>query len=178
MKAEPVAPLVNPHSMTMRAKRDFQLSADKLTLSATSLSPLSLVPTSVRTTLADPSWHRAMEEEYDVLITNNTWDLIPRPVGSNVITDKWIFKQKFNSDGTLEWYKVHWVLHSFTQRLGVDYDETFNPVVKLATVRTVLFLIVSRSWPVHQLDVKNAFLHGTLSMTVYCSQLMGFVDPV
>ena len=58
----------------------------------------------------------------------------------------------------------------------MDYDETFSPVVKPATVRTVLSLALSRSWPVHQLDVKNVFLHGTLSETVYCSQPAGFVD--
>jgi hypothetical protein len=104
-----------------------------------------------------------MEKEYNALITNNTWDLVPHPVGSNVIIGKWIFKHKFNTDGTLEGYKAHWVLHDFTQRLDIDYDETFNPVVKPATVHTVLFLAVSRSWPVHQFHVKNAFLHSTLS---------------
>ena len=62
------------------------------------------------------------------------------------------------------------------QRSGVDYDETFSPVVKPAIVRTVLSLALSRSWHVHQLDVKNAFLHGTLSETVYCSQPVEFVD--
>jgi hypothetical protein len=110
-----------------------------------------------------------MEEEYDALITKNTWDLIPHPVGSNVIIDKWIFMHKLNSVGTLEWYKAHWVLHGFTQRPGVDYNETFNLVVKPFTIRTVLSLAVSHSWPIHQLDVKNVFLHGTLSETVYCS---------
>jgi hypothetical protein len=113
------------------------------------------VPTSTRAALADPSWRRAIEEEYDTLITNNTYDLVPRPVGSNVIIGKWIFKHKFNSNGTLEWYKACWVLHGFTQRPGVDYNKTFSPVVKLATVRTVLSLSVSRSWPVHPLDVMN-----------------------
>jgi hypothetical protein len=149
VKAVPVAPLVNPHSMTTRAKRGLRLPADKLTLSATSSSSLSPVPTSIRVALADPSWRRAIEEEYDALITNNTWDLIPRPIGSNVVTGKWIFKHKFNSDDTGEWYKARWVLRGFTQRSGIDYDESFSLVVKPASVRTVLSLAISRSWPVH-----------------------------
>src|SRR6185295_14807151 len=80
------------------------------------------------------------------------------------------------ADGTLERYKARWVLRGFTQRPGIDFAETFSPVVKPATVRTVLSLVLSRSWPVHQLDVNNAFLHGTLSETVYCSQPARFVD--
>ena len=59
----------------------------------------------------------------------------------------------------------------------MDFSETFSPVVKLATVRTVLSLALSRQWPIHQLDVKNAFLHGTLTETVYCMQPSGFEDP-
>jgi hypothetical protein len=118
-----------------------------------------------------------MEEEFAALIANNTWDLVPHPVGSNVVTSKWIFKHKFNSDGSLERYKARWILLGFTQRSGIDCDETFSPVVKTATVRIVLSLAVSGSLPVHQLDVKNVFLHVTLSNTVYCSQPTGFVDP-
>jgi hypothetical protein len=86
-----------------------------------------------------------VEEEYDALITNTTWDLVPHPVGSNVVTDKWIFKHKFNSNDTLEWYKARWVLRGFTQRPSVDCDETFSPVVKPATVRTMLSLAISHS---------------------------------
>jgi hypothetical protein len=74
-----------------------------------------------------------------------------------------------NFDDTLEWYKACWVLRDFTQRPSIDYDETFSSVVKSATVRTVPSLVISCSWLVHQLDVKNAFLHSTLSKTVYCS---------
>jgi hypothetical protein len=87
-------------------KQGFWLPADKFTLSATSLSLLSSVPTSIRAALTNPSWHHAMEEEYDALITNNTLDLVPRPVGSNVVTVKWILKHKFNSNATLEQYKA------------------------------------------------------------------------
>jgi hypothetical protein len=148
-KAIPVAPLINPHPRTTRVNQSFRLSADKLMSSATSLSPLSLGPTSIHTALTDPSWRCAMEEEYDALITNNTWDLVPRHVGSNVVTGKWIFKHKFNSGGTLEQYKAHWVLRGFTQQPDINYDETFSPVVKLTIVRTMLSLVVSRSWHVH-----------------------------
>ena len=103
-----------------------------------------------------------MEEEYAALLANQTWDLVPRPSGCNVVTGKWIWTHKRRADGTLERYKARWVFRRFTQRSGMDYDEIFSPVVKPATVRTVLSLALSRSWPVHQLDVKNAFLHGTV----------------
>jgi hypothetical protein len=116
-----------------------------------------------------------MEEEYTALLANQTWDLVPRPSGCNVVTGKWIWAKR-RADGTLERYKARWVLGGFTQRPGGDYDEIFTLVVKPATVCTVLSLALSRSWPVHQLDVKNAFLHGTLTEIVSCSQPTGFVD--
>jgi hypothetical protein len=117
-------------------------------------------------------------EEYKALLSNSTWDLVPQPPEANVVTDKWIFKHKLKADDSLDRYKARWVLRGLTQCPRVDYDETFSPVVKPATVHTVLTLAVSRGWPVHQLDIKNAFLHGTLSETVYCSQPAGFVDPM
>ena len=88
---------------------------------------------------------------------------MPRPPGVNLVTGKWVFRHKFKSDGSLDRYKARWVLRGFTQRPGIDYDETFSPVVKPATIRMVLTLALSRYWPIHQLDVKNAFLHGTLT---------------
>jgi len=92
-------------------------------------------------------------------------------------TGKWIFKHKFHSDGSLACHKTRWVVHGFSQQYGIDYDETFSTVVKFATIRTVLNLAASRHWPIHQLDVKNAFLHGHLDETMYCQQPPGFVDP-
>jgi hypothetical protein len=163
--------------MTTRANRDFQLPTDRFTLSTTSSSPLSLVHTSVSVALTELSWRYVMKEEYDALITKNTWDLVPRPVGSNIITGKSIFKHKFNSDNTLECYKAHWVLCDVIQCPDINHDETFSPVVKPSTIRMVLSLTVSRSRPIHQFDVKNVFPHCTLSEIVYCSQSKGFVDP-
>jgi hypothetical protein len=137
----------------------------------------SLIPSSVRAVLADPNWRAAMEDEYGALMSNGTWELVSRPRNSNVVTGKWIFTHKLHTDGSFDRYKARWVLRGFIQRPGVDYDETFSPVVKPATVRTVLSIAVSRDWPIQQLDVKNAFLHGTLTETVYCSQPTGFADP-
>nr|CAE05417.1 OSJNBa0035I04.5 [Oryza sativa Japonica Group]CAE05956.3 OSJNBb0088C09.15 [Oryza sativa Japonica Group] len=119
----------------------------------------------------------AMAEEFKALIDNGTWRLVPRPPGANVVTGKWIFKHKFHSDGSLARHKARWVVHGYSQQHGIDYDETFSPVVKPSTIRVVLSIATSRSWPIHQLDVKNAFLHGTLDETVYCQQSSGFIDP-
>jgi hypothetical protein len=117
---------------------------DRLQLSIAATPPtLSSVLTSVRSTLADPHWRRAMEE-YEALLSNSTLDLVPQPSGANVVTSKWIFKHKLKTDDSLDRYKARWVLWEFTQRPGVDYDETFSPVVKPATIRTVLTLSVTR----------------------------------
>jgi hypothetical protein len=108
---------------------------------ATDTSP---VPSSVRTTLADPHWRRAMEEEYATLLANHTWELVSCPPCTNMVIDNWLFRHKLTSDGSLNRYKARWVLRGFTQHPGVDYDETFNPIVKFAIVRVILSLALSR----------------------------------
>jgi len=118
-----------------------------------------------------------MADKYQALIDNGTWHLVPRPPGANIVMGKWIFKHKFHSDGSLARHKARWVVRGFSQRHGIDYDETFSLVVKPATIRVVLSLAASRSWPIHQIDVNNAFLHGHLVEMVYCQQPPGFVDP-
>jgi hypothetical protein len=167
------------HSMVTRHAAGILRPVDRLILAAdttTTPSDASLVPSSVRTALTDPHWRRAMEEEYATLLANHICDLVLCPPGTNVVTGKWLFHHKLTSDGSLDRYKARWVLWGFNQRPGMNYDETFSPVVKFSTVRTVLFIALSRDWTIHQLDVKNAFLHGTLTETVYCSQPTGFVD--
>ncbi|GJX17486.1 ribonuclease H-like domain-containing protein, partial [Tanacetum coccineum] len=78
----------------------------------------------------------------------------------------WLFRHKFLADSTLSRYKARLVANGSTQLEGIDVDETFSPIVKPGTTRTVLSLATSQNWPVHQLDVKNAFLHGDLSETI------------
>jgi hypothetical protein len=84
---------------------------------------------------------------------------------ANFVTGMWIFKHKFHSNGSLAHHKAHWVVRGFSLQHGVDYDETFSPVVKPATIRDVLSIATSQKWPIHQLDVKNAFLHGDLRLS-------------
>lgn len=122
-------------------------------------------------------WRKAMSTEYDALLRNQTWKLVPKPSNVNIIGSKWVYKVKLRSDGTLERYKARLVAQGYAQKPGLDYDETYSPVVKPTTIRTVLSLAVSRQWPVHQLDVKNAFLHGVLKENVYMKQPRGFIHP-
>jgi histone deacetylase 1/2 len=137
-------------------------------------STLSPIPRTVHQALKDPNWTKAMQLEFDALIANHTWELVPRPPRAHVISGKWIFRHKFKEDGSFDRYKARWVVRGFTQRAGVDYGEAYCPVVKPATVRTVLHLAAQRGWPVHQLDVNNAFLHGVLDEQVYARQPAGF----
>lgn len=118
-----------------------------------------------------------MQDEYNALIDSNTWELVPRPQNANIIRSLWIFWHKKKSDGSFERHKTRLVGDGRSQREGVDCDETFSPVVKPATIRVVLTIALSRSWPIHQLDVKNAFLHGNLNEIVYMYQPLGFRDP-
>jgi hypothetical protein len=104
--------------------------------------------------------------------------LVPRPSGVNVISGKWIFRIKYKEDGSLDRYKARWVFHGFFQRAGIDYGKTYCPVVKSATVRTVLALASSCAWLVHQLDVNNAFLHGFIDENIYTRQPASFVHSV
>lgn len=137
----------------------------------------------------DPLWCSAMAEEYNALLSNNTWSLVPPPSGVNLIGTKWVFKLKFNADGSLSRQKCRLVAQGQHQQQGLDYDETFSHVVKPVTIRTALTLTASCAWPVHQLDIKNAFLHGlstvraSLSMFIFKSGsamtvLLLYVDDI
>ncbi|GKB64543.1 ribonuclease H-like domain-containing protein [Tanacetum coccineum] len=117
-----------------------------------------------------------MYDEYNALVKNVTWLLVLRPTRVNMVRSMWLFKHKFHADGTLSRYKARLVANGSSQKLVVDFDKTFSPVVKPATIHTVLSLAVSRKWPIYQLDVKNSFLNGDLSETVYMHQPSSFVD--
>ncbi|GKE07006.1 ribonuclease H-like domain-containing protein [Tanacetum coccineum] len=96
------------------------------------VSSVSLLPKSYRDAFNDPNWQNPMRDEYTALIKNKTWTLVPRPPDTNIVRCMWLFCHKYLADGTLSLYKEHLVANGSTQLEGVDVDETFSPVVKLA----------------------------------------------
>ncbi|KAM3262177.1 hypothetical protein ACQJBY_052712 [Aegilops geniculata] len=121
-----------------------------------------------------------MEQEYHALLKNDTWRLVPPKAGVNIIDSKWVFKVKKHADGSIEKYKARLVARGFKQRLGLDYEDTFSPVVKPTTIQLLLSLAITRGWSLRQLDVQNAFLHGVLeeerpTVTMY---LLVYVDDI
>jgi hypothetical protein len=118
-----------------------------------------------------------MDLEYDALMKNATWHLVPPLKGRNVVGCKWVYKIKSKQDVSLDRYKARLVAKGFKQRYGIDYDDTFSHVVKIATIHTILSIIVSKGWSLRQLDVHNAFLHGYLKEEVYMQQPLGYEDP-
>jgi len=102
-----------------------------------------------------------MQEEYESLMTNNTWTLVPLPTGRKLVSCKWVFKIKQGPNGEVEWYKARLVARDFTQTYRVD-NKTFAPVAKFTSIRCILSLAALEDMEIHQMDVKTAFLNGEL----------------
>lgn len=119
-------------------------------------------PTTYRQASKDSKWVEAMQNEIDALELNNTWILSELPQNKTLVDCKWVYKVKFRSDGSVERYKARLVARCFTQVEGLDYHDTFALVAKMTTVRFLLAVAASSNWPMFQLDINNAFLHGIL----------------
>nr|AAO20078.1 putative polyprotein [Oryza sativa Japonica Group] len=132
------------------------------------------IPKDWREAKQDPRWHQAMLDELEALEKNKTWDLVPFPKGKKIVNCKWVYTVKQNPDGKVERYKARLVAKGYSQTYGIDYDETFAPVAKMSTVRTLISCAANFDWPLHQLDVKNAFLHRDLQEEVYMDVPPGF----
>ena len=122
-------------------------------------------------------WKQAMQEELQVLHENHTWDIVSCPPTVIPIGSKWVFSIKLRSNGSLDRYKARLVALGNKQEYGVDYEETFAHVAKMTSVRTILAIAASKSWPLHQMDVKNVFLHGDLKEEIYMKLPFGMTTP-
>ena len=127
----------------------------------TSIHSLS-EPSSYREVVLNPHWQQAMVEELSALHKSGTWDIVSLPPGKIAIGSRWVYKIKTMSDGSVERYKARLVAKGFSQQYGMDYEETFAPVAKMTTIRTLIAVASVRQWSISQMDVKNAFLNGEL----------------
>ena len=101
-------------------------------------------------------------EEYNSIMNNDVWEVVPRPEGKSVVTSRWLYKIKHATDGSIEKYKAHFVSQGFSQVEGVDYDETFAPIARYTSFRVVISIATEMGWKIHQMDVKTAFLNGLI----------------
>ncbi|KAJ0568794.1 putative RNA-directed DNA polymerase [Helianthus annuus] len=131
-------------------------------------------PKSFKQAVQNPNWKEAMKREIRALEQNGTWTLEDLPEGKHAIGSKWVYKLKYKPDGQIERYKARLVAKGFTQMEGIDFHDTFAPVAKLVTVRTLLAVATKRNWVINQLDVNNAFLHGELDEEIYMKIPQGF----
>ena len=141
----------------------------------TEIAYLSQVePTSIKEAYKDESWIKAMNEELDQIEKNQTQDLVPRPKDKNGIGTKWVSKNKMNEDGQVVRNKARLVCKGYSQVEGVDYEETFAPVVKMEAIRMFLAFASHKKLKVYQMDVKPTFLNGYLEEEVYIKKPDGF----
>jgi hypothetical protein len=134
-------------------------------------------PTCYSSAVKSSEWRQAMNVEFDALLKNHTWNLVPAHPSQNLVGCKWVFRIKRKADGSIERHKARLVAKGFHQQPGLDYDETYSPVIKPTTVRTVISLAISSGWSLRQIDIQNAFLHGTLTEQVFMSQPPGYQNP-
>jgi hypothetical protein len=136
----------------------------------------SLDPQSYGKATGNPFWESAIQEEYNSLLENQTLDLVPLPLGRKLVRCRWVYRTKSAADGQMSRYKSRLVAKGFQQVHGIDYDETFAPVAKMDFICLALAIVATKGWEVHQMDVKNAFLHSDISEEIYMEQPQGFMQ--
>ncbi|KAF5345484.1 hypothetical protein D9756_011379 [Leucocoprinus leucothites] len=127
-------------------------------------------PVTYKEAMARPNafeWRKAMAEELEEFTRKELFTEVARPKNHHVVGCKWVFKRKLDADGQVECYKARLVTQGFSQVEGIDYNETYAPVTKHATIRTLLAFAVKHQWYIHQMDAKAAFLNGDLDEKIY-----------
>ena len=142
------------------------------------IASISEEPKTVHEALSGPKsneWTKAMQSEMKSLNENQVWELVELPKGRKAIGCKWIFKTKIDGDGNIERYKARLVAQGYSQKFGVDYDQTFSPVVSFESIRSIAAIAAKNGLKLHQMDVKTAFLNGELSEEIFLKQPEGFI---
>ncbi|MCO5571187.1 hypothetical protein L7F22_024921 [Adiantum nelumboides] len=138
------------------------------------------LPLSVHDALASSKskvWHAAILDELQALEAANTWELVPLPEHHNIVSYKWLLKKKYHPNGSVDRYKARLVARGFTQQEGVDYFDTYSPVLGMTAFWVLIALAAKFNLLLHHLDIKTAFLHGFLQELIFMLQPPHFEDP-
>ena len=114
-------------------------------------------PSSYKEAVEKKVWKDAMLEEYQSIMKNDVWDVVPRPEGKSLATSKWIYKIEHAADGSIEKYKTRFVARGFSQKEGIDYEETFAPMARYTSIRAIMALAAKLGWKLHQMDTPLGF---------------------
>ena len=120
-------------------------------------------------------WIQAMKSELDSMYSNQVWDLVKTPNNIKPVGCKWVYKRKRERDGKVETFKARLMVKGYTQKEGIDYDETFSQVAMLKSIRILLSIAAHFDYEIWQMDVKTAFLNGNLEEEIYMMQPKGFI---
>jgi hypothetical protein len=131
-------------------------------------------PTCFEESIQKKEWEDAMTEEYQSIIKNDIWEIVPRPNSKDVVSSRWLFKIKHVADGSIEKYKARFVARGFSKKERIDYEETFAPIARYTSIRTIISLVAKMKWKLHQMDVKTTFLNGVIEEEVYIEKPQGF----
>jgi hypothetical protein len=104
----------------------------------------------------------AMTEEYQSIINNDVWEVVPGPKNKDVVSSKWIYKIKHLANGNIEKHKERFVACGFSQKEGIDFEEKNSPVSRYTSIRTIIALVAKMKWKFHKMDVKTTFLNGVI----------------
>jgi hypothetical protein len=159
-----------PEGTTRQVKRPNPFSS----YTALMCNLLDEEPTCFEEAIQKKEWADAMTEEYQSIIKNDVWEIVPRPKSKDVVSSKWLFKIKHVADGSIEKYKARFVACGFSQKEGIDYEETFAHVARYTLIITIIALAAKMKWKLHQMDVKTAFLNGVIEEEVYIEKPQGF----
>ncbi|GKD32152.1 retrovirus-related pol polyprotein from transposon TNT 1-94 [Tanacetum coccineum] len=140
------------------------------------LTVSTMEPRNVKEAMTDPAWIDSTQEELLQFKRHDVWVLVPAPDNIKPITLKWLFKNKHDEENTVIRNKTRLVVRGYRQEEGIDFEESFAPVARMEGIRIFLAYIAHKSFTVFQMDVKTAFLHGTLKEDMYVCQHEGFID--
>nr|GEZ44888.1 retrovirus-related Pol polyprotein from transposon TNT 1-94 [Tanacetum cinerariifolium] len=173
-KDHPLEQVIGNPSQSVRTRPQLESDAEMCMFA---LTVSRIEPKTIKEAMADSAWVESMQEELHQFDRLDVWELVDRPLCTNVINLKWLWKNKCDEENSVIRNKSRLVAKGYAQKEGVDFEESFAPVARLEAVRLFIVYAAHKSFTIYQMDVKTVFLYGPLKEEVYVNQPDGFVDP-